>query len=75
MTSLPNWTHEEIEARLIDYLEGVLQPEEQRAFDVHHFHLRPGASRCSPAFRICSPIFIPWMKSSRRPEPHLRHPR
>jgi hypothetical protein len=35
MTSLPNWTHEEIEARLTDYLEALLQPEEQRAFDAH----------------------------------------
>ena len=35
MTTLPNWTHEETEARLTDYLEGRLQPEEQRAFDAH----------------------------------------
>lgn len=35
MSSLPNWTHEEIEARLTDYLEGLLQPEEQRMFDAH----------------------------------------
>jgi anti-sigma factor RsiW len=35
MSSLPNWTHEEVEERLTDYLEGLLQPEEHRAFDVH----------------------------------------
>lgn len=30
-----NWTHEQTEARLTDYLDGMLQPEEQQAFDAH----------------------------------------
>jgi hypothetical protein len=39
-----NWTHEETEARLTDYLEGLLQPEEQLAFDAHV----SGCAQCAP---------------------------
>ena len=35
MTPMLSWTCEQTEARLTDYLEGLLQPEEQRAFDAH----------------------------------------
>ena len=45
MSPLPNWTHEETETRLTDYLEGLLQPEERRAFDAH-------VSTCT----LCEPL-------------------
>jgi len=54
MTSLPNWTHEEIEARLTDYLEGLLQPEEQRAFDVHI----STCAQCEPLLASVSHLLI-----------------
>jgi anti-sigma factor RsiW len=39
-----NWTHEQTEERLTDYLEGLLQPEEQLAFDAHV----STCSQCAP---------------------------
>ncbi|HEX4546678.1 MAG TPA: zf-HC2 domain-containing protein [Candidatus Acidoferrum sp.] len=39
-----NWTCEQTEARLTDYLDGLLQPAEQNAFD-HHVN---GCERCTP---------------------------
>jgi len=39
-----NWTCEQTEARLSDYLEGLLEPAEQVAFD-HHVN---GCERCTP---------------------------
>ena len=39
-----NWTCEQTEARLSDYLDGLLQPAEQAAFD---FHVN-GCERCTP---------------------------
>jgi anti-sigma factor RsiW len=39
-----NWTCEQTEARLSDYLDGLLQPAEQMAFD-HHVN---GCERCTP---------------------------
>lgn len=39
-----NWTCEQTEARLSDYLDGLLQPAEQIAFD-HHVN---GCERCTP---------------------------
>ncbi len=38
------WTCEQTEARLSDYLDGLLQPAEQAAFD-HHVN---GCERCTP---------------------------
>lgn len=38
------WTCEQTEARLSDYLEGLLQPAEQAAFDLHV----NGCERCTP---------------------------
>jgi len=38
------WTCEETEARLSDYLDGLLEPAEQAAFD-HHVN---GCARCAP---------------------------
>lgn len=39
-----NWTCELTEARLSDYLDGLLQPSEQSAFDAHVY----GCERCTP---------------------------
>ena len=39
-----NWTCEQTEARLSDYLDGLLQPAEQSAFDLHV----NGCERCTP---------------------------
>ncbi len=39
-----NWTCEQTEARLSDYLDGLLQPAEQAAFDRHV----NGCARCTP---------------------------
>lgn len=38
------WTCEQIEARLSDYLDGVLEPAEQSAFDAHS----KSCERCAP---------------------------
>jgi anti-sigma factor RsiW len=38
------WTCEQTEARLSDYLDGLLQPAEQTAFDLHV----NGCARCTP---------------------------
>jgi hypothetical protein len=39
-----NWTCEQTELLLTDYLEGLLQPEQQHAFDLHV----NGCERCTP---------------------------
>lgn len=39
-----NWTCEQTELRLSDYLDGLLHPEEQHAFDAHV----NGCARCTP---------------------------
>ena len=39
-----NWTCEQTEARLSDYLDGLLQPVEQAAFDIHV----NACERCTP---------------------------
>jgi anti-sigma factor RsiW len=39
-----NWTCEQTEARLSDYLDGLLHPAEQAAFDLHV----NGCERCTP---------------------------
>jgi len=39
-----NWTCEQTEARLSDYLDGLLPPDEQRALDAHVSH----CDRCTP---------------------------
>ena len=39
-----SWTCEQIDARLSDYLDGLLEPAEQAAFD-HHVN---GCGRCTP---------------------------
>ena len=39
-----NWTCEQTEARLSDYLDGFLQPAEQAAFDLHV----NACERCTP---------------------------
>jgi hypothetical protein len=39
-----NWTCEQTELYLLDYMDGMLQPEEQHAFDLHV----NGCERCTP---------------------------
>ena len=62
-----SWTCEETEARLSDYLDGLLEPAEQAAFD-HHVN---GCARCAPLVASVSHV----LGSLRRLEPLEPSPR
>ncbi len=63
-----NWTCEQTEARLSDYLEGLLSPAEKHAFDLHV----NACERCTPLVASVSSLlsYLHSMKPLETP-PHL----